>query len=274
MPSTPPHEKALGRVLETLVDETTEPGDDPVTPRELLEVLRQADTRWVTWQVSGGGDTHRVDDFRDAVFEVGREFMEAARSADAGGFDVRDLPGLVERSGGTSESDVVRQATRTAAYDVEVEKRRTQWRSGDVLAIPVGTGYRLAVVLPRTSFGWAVGVLDGTFPVPRAGSLDSPRADTWFYTEQSEYLSGRWPKIGREPGLVKIFPEVLERFHYRPLIVPSGMGDAVFGFAEAPDGAFRKLEKDEAERLGILDGTYHQSHLSRDVARFLAGRHH
>lgn len=275
----PSHEESLCRILEMLVDETADSGALSITPRKLLEILRQAapaivvpDSGWVSWQVSGSGGARLVAGFRDAVFDLGLDFMEAVQTARAGEFDIRDLPDLVERCGRISEDETVRRATKTAAYGVEISVRRAPWHVGDVLAVPVGSGYRLAVVLPRTSFGWAVGVLQGTHRFPPTGSIDSPRVDTWFYTEHGEYLSGRWLKVGSDKGLVQMFPKVLERFHYRPVIVPLHMANASFGFAEDPDGGLRVLDKQEAERLGLLDGSYRQSHLSSDVARFLGER--
>ena len=277
------HEESLRRILEYLVDEASESGSSSITPRELLEVLREStptvagpDSDWISWRVTGRGSTRRVADFSDAVFDLGLDFMEAVQGPEssslAGQFDIRDLPGLVERVGRASEEDVVRRATETASYGVEISEKRGRWSAGDILAIPVGDEYRFAVVLPKTAFGWAIGVLEGANRVPRAGSIESARADTWFYTESSEYLSGRWLNIGRDKGLIDIFPKVLERFFYRPVIVPPEMAGANFGFAEAPDGGMRMLEEDEATRLGVLDGSYRQSHLSRDVPRFLTER--
>jgi hypothetical protein len=277
------HEESLRRILEYLVDEAAESGSSPMTPRELLEVLREStptvagpDSDWISWRVTGSGSTRRVAEFSDAVFDLGLDFMEAVQGSESSSledrFDVRDLPSLVERVGQTSEESAVRQATETAAYGVEIVEQRGRWNAGDILAIPVGSEYRFAVVLPKTAFGWAIGVLEGSHRVPRSGSIESPNADTWFYTENSEYLAGRWLNIGRDKSLIELFPKVLERFFYRPVIVPPEMADARFGFAEAPDGDVRMLEEDEANRLGVLDGSYRQSHLSRDVPRFLTER--
>ena len=279
---TSSHEESLRRILEYLVDEASESDSSPLTPRELLEVLRESTptvagpgSDWISWRVTERGDIRRVAGFNDAVFDLGLDFMEAVQGPDsslAGQFDIRDLPSLVERIGQTSEEEAVRRATETASYGVEVSEQRGRWNAGDILAIPVGDEYRFAVVLPKTAFGWAIGVLEGSHRVPRAGSIESPRADTWFYTENSEYLAGRWTNIGKDKGLIDVFPKVLERFFYRPVIVPPEMKGAAFGFAETPDGDLRMLEEDEASRLGVLDGSYRQSRLSRDVPRFLTER--
>lgn len=278
--NTSSHEESIRRILEYLVDEVAEPGSSPITPRELLEVLREStptvagpDSSWIGWRVAGRGNVRRVADFNDAVFDLGLDFMATVQGLESTGqFDIRDLPDLVERVGQTSEEEVVRRATQTAAYDIEISEQRGRWNAGDILAIPVGSEYRFAVVLPKTSFGWAIGVLEGSHRVPRAGSIESPRADIWFYTENSEYLAGRWLNIGRDKSLIDLFPKVLERFFYRPVIVPPEMADATFGFAESPDGDLRMLEEDEASQVGVLDGSYRQSHLSRDVPRLLTER--
>lgn len=279
--STSTQEESLLRIVEYLVDEVAEPGSSPLTPRELLEVLREAaptvtaaDSGWAAWHVVERGSVRRVAGFSDAVFDLGLDFMEAVQGPEsrtrADQFDIRDLPVIVERIGRNSEDETVRRAAETAAYTIEISEQRSRWSAGDVLAIPVESGYRLAVVLPKTSFGWAIGVLEGSYRVPRVGSIEQPKADVWFYTEISEYLAGRWLRIGKEKSLIELFPEVLERFFYQPVVVPPQMRDARFGFAETPDGDLRMLEEEEANQLGVLDGTYRQSRLSRDAARFLA----
>ncbi|SOD64023.1 hypothetical protein SAMN06297387_1142 [Streptomyces zhaozhouensis] len=150
-------------------------------------------------------------------------------------------------------------------------KRVPKPRVGDVVAIPTPEGghHRLAVILARDRFGTALGVLRGTFTLPRIGGGRPPEFHPRaVYTEEQSIASGAWRVVDHDPSLAARFPREPEIYH-RADTLPPGTVDSAYGAAETAAGALRPVDRDEAEAVGLLDGSYRQTYLSADVPGLL-----
>jgi hypothetical protein len=147
-------------------------------------------------------------------------------------------------------------------------KRARKPAVGDVLAIPTaGGGYHVAVVVQRNRFGTAVGVFDGTSTVPAVPAVRRvmPRP---FHTDDQSVLDGDWKVAGHDEELLALFPKDPEIYHQPPSQVP-GVDLGEFGAAETDAGVLRLIDEDEAREVGLLDGTYQQTHLSESLQKLL-----
>jgi hypothetical protein len=142
---------------------------------------------------------------------------------------------------------------------VDGPKRRVKAQPGDVIAIPVDGGYRLAVMITRDGRGMALGLFSGAMATPRAGALDPASAKRYpVYTGEHLVADGTWPVVGHDEGLLAAFPSEPEIYH-SPDPAWSGIGE--FGSAETADDVMRDISEAEAREVGLLDGTYSQVYL-------------
>jgi hypothetical protein len=138
-------------------------------------------------------------------------------------------------------------------------RRLVKAEIGDVLAIPVPGGHRIAVVIAKNRFGTALGLFAGISPTGRltAQVRAAPRKYP-LYTEESLIKAGTWQIVGHDETLLKLFPANPEIYH-RPGAWP-GIDTGEFGAAERADGPLRLIGAAEARETGLSDGTYHQAY--------------
>ncbi|HEX6919978.1 MAG TPA: hypothetical protein VF314_07100 [Actinomycetes bacterium] len=254
-----------------------------VTVAELLEVLE-----WALPGVQGpvsvsatlaghrkavspsSGGSSAVPDVGDAVFALATEAVSALVPADASAdVDPRrlgaDLTDALRRSQ-LVLGDVDIHDVRTVRCTVPLRKARMQ--PGQAVAIPVAGGARLAVVLDRNRFGVALAVLDGVMRRPHVTEAALGGPVRVIHTDDQRLAQGAWWVLGRDAAWV-------ERLGVEPEIYHSprscnGEAQGEFGLAETPDGRLRRVGREEAEGIGLLDDTYRQVLLSEEVEKRLA----
>lgn len=148
---------------------------------------------------------------------------------------------------------------------VKVPKRVPKPTVGDVVAIPAeepaGTGYHLAIVLADDRVGLALGLLHGIAPSPQLGATNQYRAQHIpVYVGKHSIVDGTWKTVGHREELLELFPDPPEVYYEARTVFGETYGE--HGGAGTVDGDIRLIGKDEAEAVGLLDGTYRQSYVS------------
>ncbi|MEU4442413.1 hypothetical protein AB0K14_06250 [Actinosynnema sp. NPDC050801] len=206
----------------------------------------------------------RVPELNDGVFEDARdhvgvvaERINAASGAPVTPAQFASAVLQVLRTGRVGLADVGGDEVRKLVAE-GVGKRAVKLTPGDVLAIPVPDGYRLAVVITRNRFGTAIGLFEGVSRDGRPGAdlLRSPRKHP-VYTEESLAKNGTWKVVDHDEGLLDLFPADPEVYH-KPGAWP-GIDTGEFGAAETADGPLRMIDEAEAREVGLLDGGYRQT---------------
>jgi predicted small secreted protein len=139
-----------------------------------------------------------------------------------------------------------------------IKKRgRVVLRPGDIVAIPVESKpgmFYLACVVAKNSFGTAYGFFKGVFPPTAAAHLGRfPIHPYPIYSGEQCIASGQWLVVGR-------YEDLLERFTSEPEIFHRPSPEAPYGLAETASEKIRALTKEEADTVGLLDGTYRQTY--------------
>ncbi|MBB4966413.1 hypothetical protein [Saccharothrix violaceirubra] len=199
-------------------------------------------------------DASRVPELADDVFADARSALaDLPADPDA----VAEVLTLVLAAGRVPLADLDPARLRRLT---PVTKRAARPKPGDLLAIPVSDGYRVAVVITRNRFGTALGLFDGVTSDGRAHArvLAAPRRFP-VYTEESLVKSGRWRVVGHDEGLLALFPDSPEVYHE-----PGSPVTGEFGAAESADGRLRLVDRDEAVAAGLSAGglgagTYRQT---------------
>jgi hypothetical protein len=144
-------------------------------------------------------------------------------------------------------------------------RARIRVRIGDVVAIPLARGkYRYVLVVARTRFGWAFGVLEGIHALRPSGPL-RPAAVRPVYAGTERIADGQWPIVGHDEGLLDALdrdPEIYHEPRPHPLIGP-------YGSAERAGGAMRHLSEEEAREVGLLDRTYVVAFMPNELVAWL-----
>jgi hypothetical protein len=135
---------------------------------------------------------------------------------------------------------------------------------GDVIAIPSRTGnYHFASILLRNRVGTGLGVWRERRKVPALDNSLTPSASRIVFTDEVAIRSGAWPVVGHSDAARSLFPEDPESYYYPSSIHYPGVPRiGEFGSAERSDGTLRDVSREEAERVGLLDGTYQQGYIS------------
>jgi hypothetical protein len=143
-------------------------------------------------------------------------------------------------------------------------------RIGDIVAIPAGNDeYFFALVLAKNDFGAAYGLFEGTSRLKPVSKNSHPAVNPRpVYSADDLIESDRWKIIGRDEGLLSLFPEEPEIYHRQradrpnPLLGPYGAG-------ETASGKLRPLTREEAEEIGLLSDEYRQSYLPDTLEKYL-----
>lgn len=149
----------------------------------------------------------------------------------------------------------------------KIEVKATRGKSkrgkvGDVVAIPAGSGrYYIAVIVGKNQFGTAYGFFRGRHPLrapPKSRVVEHP-----IYSDDDPIWAGRWKVIGHDEQLRSLFPAEPEIFHRPQQTYPGEPEIGPFGSGETVSGKMRNVSQDEAQRLGLLDGSYRQIYPSQ-----------
>jgi hypothetical protein len=177
---------------------------------------------------------------------------------------------LLELLHATATDFVDVRSSDIASLEVVGPSRAIRAKIGDVVAIPArGRGFHLASIVARNKFGTGIGVWRDARPAPRFNALEEPLAFGVFYTDDMSIKNGHWPVIGYSELALSKFPTDPE-LYYKPDSY-TGFGPKIgeFGSAEKPDGTLRDVTKEEASRVGLLDGTYRQVYTSLWIPELL-----
>jgi hypothetical protein len=209
----------------------------------------------------------RVNELGDAVFAEAAEGMAAlARALARQAGRTITLPELAAALGDglrTGSGIAVDLAPGdVVALEVMSSKPLKRTRAGDMIAIPEGDGgYRLAVVLAHNSFGTALGLFSDSVALPRLSSLGSRTIVPYaVHTDEQQLISGIWKVVGHNETLIPSFPEP-EIYHAPDERSPHPELHG-YGAAETADGRLRPISKEEAIRVGLVDGNYDAGFLS------------
>lgn len=257
----------FGEFLEVLgVSMPARAVDSVAVPLRLLATTK-GNRRYVGRQPS------RVTDLNDAVFVDASDWLsflvDGISTAVGRPVSSDDLIAAIRQA--VKASDISFQDLAVAdlsSLRAEAPKR-ARALSGDVVAIPhKNGGYRLAVIITHNRFGTALGLLRGSVPLPRFRTSNRHEGLRVVYTDDQLIARARWPIIGHEEELLMLFPAEPEIYHAPDLPMP-GTPTSEFGLAETPNGDLRPVSKEEAERVGLLSGTYRQVHHSSHLQQSL-----
>jgi len=270
-------------------DLDAEPGVDVVlgvlattietTQEEWFSKASGRDLRGFEWKESGGRARSSVtaagavSELGDAVFTRAADFLgELVARIE---LDLGDKPTLeqfckllVSAAGIAERARALAAVEGLKASLARTEAGRVKIRIGDIVEIPSGSGgaYR-AVVVARNNMGTAFGIFAG----PGATMNRSPRRSIplVLYSGERALKEGRWRIIGRDEAALAAFPAVPE-IYYQKDLDPGNPELGAFGGAKAPGGgAMRQISREEAQEVGLLDGTYNTTYLEDFLVQWL-----
>ncbi|MFC5804446.1 hypothetical protein [Streptomyces formicae] len=281
--------------LTGIVQDFADEAGGPPTLGELLEILGwgvPAGSAALTGQVPvplafkaklkgnkryESGRPSRTAELNDSVFVAASDLLtELAETAAArAGAPVTAAGLAAEITTLLKQTDVRLDDAETAAVaslTADVPKRKLpKPQRGDLLAIPAQAGgWHLALVLERNRIGTALGLVRGVRTVPRVtGDRTEVVRRPVFHTDDEQVSAGIWKTAGHDERLLELFPGAPEIYHSTEFDWP-GVDLGEFGAAESADaGELRLIGKDEAEDVGLLDGTYRQSWMSEHLQELL-----
>lgn len=206
-----------------------------------------------------------IDDLNDNTFVTANDVLTdlSERLQRTGGRmpTLAELCGVLARAVQMSDDTLLLdiKPQQLAAFETEVRvPRKARPKVGDIVAIPARNGDSFAaIVLARNTFGTALGLFDGTVDASKitADAHPTPRS-RHIYTDDAAIASGRWPIVGHDDALRKLFPEEPEIYHKPRPNEPKRRGVpeiGPYGSAETADGTLRNLSQSEAEALGLLE---------------------
>jgi hypothetical protein len=177
----------------------------------------------------------------------------------------------VLRDGTVSFTDVSGTDLRKLTVEPPPKQARRP-RAGDVVSIPhLDGGHHLAVVLTSNRIGTALGLFMDRTADHRVGQQLRTRARRFpVYTGDHLIRSGDWQIVDHDENLLALFPSDPPIYHPPHAYQNTGIDTGPYGAAETAGGALTFITKEEAEAVGLTDGTYRQTHLSEYVQQCLA----
>lgn len=269
-------------VARALCDAFKDELDREPTLGEYLDVLHAGAREYYSSQVSfnaslTGGRRYRpttesrAGELNDAAFVDAVDLLQSVDPEGAQrGDPLADLgaPILAALRGGHVDlADVPLDDVSKISVVAKVAKKRAT--IGDVIAVQSRLGgYYLGVALERNRWGLAISFFASRVPVPRIPVWGV--AGTVIHTDEESIRDGSWKIIANMPDLVAQFPTPATIYHDGVVKAP-GIDYGEFGLAEDSAGGLRKVDREEASRVGLLDGTYRQSRMSETIAPYLDG---
>jgi alkylhydroperoxidase/carboxymuconolactone decarboxylase family protein YurZ len=257
----------------------------PSNVAALKPQIKRGAKRLDSRQEADGPEASSVSDLNDAAFVVAGDLV--ADLAD--GFKretglpptLNELCGLLVAAAQRCDAGLLADINPAdiAGLKAEVNKRRKiKAEVGDIVAIPLENGeYAIAVILAKNTFGVAYGFFQGASKIPRPFSVNShpPAAPHPVYSTDALVANGRWKIVGHDEALLSLFPSEPE-IYLRQQVIP-GMPDygkniGPYGSGQTASGRTRDLTKEEAEELGLLDGTYRQTFVAQYLEDHLSAQ--
>ena len=143
-------------------------------------------------------------------------------------------------------------------------------KPGDILAIPrENGGYYFVIFITSNRFGEAFGIFDGHGQAPYLCTTWEPvPIKDPVYTGKALVVSGRWRQIGHRQDMLDLFPRSPEIYHSKS-DNPSNNNIGSYGSAEVSTGELRALTEAEANRIGLIAGTYRQIMIEEQFQKYL-----
>jgi hypothetical protein len=215
----------------------------------------------------------RVPEFNDGIFaEATETLVELCRQIEEETGDKPTLEELCELLAWglrSCSADILKDVNPRNIVDLKAKVKKTvclRLRPGDLVAIPSRKGRcYLAVVITGNRFGWAYGILKGehTLKPPPSDWIGEP-FQIPIYSGDRYAADGRWPVLGNYPHLLRLFPTEPEIYHEKRNH-PDNPAIGEFGAAENARNELRKITREEAEKIGLLSGTYRQCLLEDEL---------
>jgi hypothetical protein len=224
-----------------------------------------------------------VSDLNDATFVVAGDLVADLADGfkrDAGHAPtLNELCGLLVEAAHQCDAGLLADISPADIAGVKAEvnkKRKIKAEVGDIVAVPLENGeYLMGVILAKNNYGVAYGFFEGASKVPRPFSVNShpPTMPHPVYSSDELVANGRWKIVGHDEALLSLFPAEPEIYH-RQQVIP-GMPDygkdiGPYGSGRTASGRMRDVTKEEAEELGLLDGTYRQTYLASYLEEHLS----
>lgn len=269
-----------GEVAKALCDVFKEELNSEPTLGEFLEMLGAGSREYYYSDVSFSANLSgsrryraqtesRVGDLNDAVFVDAVDLLHsvdpegADRGAPPAGLGPQILAAL--RDGHVDFADVPLDDVSKISVAAKAPKKRV--KIGDLIAVPSSLGgYYTGVALERNRWGLAIGFFASRVPVPRIPTRGT--AGTVIHTDEESIRDGSWKIIASTPDLISHFPTPTTIYHDGVVKAP-GIDYGEFGLAENSARELRKVDREEASRAGLLDGTYRQTRMSETIATHL-----
>lgn len=197
------------------------------------------------------GDTAAIDELPDATFVAASDLF-GTLIGDAGAVRLPALADALTEELRHAPGDLVTGFGDDVRLVLTGPRASRRARPGDVVAIPSGPGYHLAVVITRNRFGTAYGIFRHRSPqarMPEAGAEVRPFP---IYSDDQSVRSGRWRIVGSAPDLLGLFPDDPEIYHMN-------------GIAETASGTIRPVPDEEEAAVGLTDDSYRQGYLSEHL---------
>jgi hypothetical protein len=226
-----------------------------------------------------------VSDLNDAAFVVAGDLVadlsDGFKRDASHAPTLNELCGLLVEAAHRCKEGLLADINPTDIAGVKAEvnkKRKIKAEVGDIVAIPLENGaYRMAVILAKNTYGVAYGFFEGASKVPRPFPVNShpPATPHPIYSSDELVANGRWKIVGHDEALLSLFPAEPEIYH-RQQVIP-GMPDygkniGPYGSGRTASGRMRDVTKEEAEELGLLDGTYRQTYLASYLEEHLSAQ--
>lgn len=250
---------------------------------DLLEDVRPSAVAALRPKLSGGDQEHdsAVGELDDGPFSQANalvtDIARAYRGETGSLPKLQTLAAIILEALRGAGTDVFSGATGDDVVAIEPELREITGGAaspGDIVAIPAPGGrYFTAVVVTRNQSGTAYGLFDGTRGAVPVSSSSPPQVVRHpIYSGDEMVQNGTWPVVGHDDALLEFFPDEPEVFYDAPLMADVEPDIGPHGSAETPSGERRDLTEDEAEEVGLTDGSYSEFHPPETVSEYLASR--
>ena len=220
----------------------------------------------------------RVPELNDECFVLSNAFF--AEVSDTFNSEVGERPTMEEMceilawglrtSGANIVSDVEVSRVKTVICKLAPE-RLGKLVPGDLLAVPGPDGKNyLAVFIIENRFGHAFGYFRGLWPARPVGEhVELIPMGRPIYTSILAVRDEGWRVVGKRDDLLKHFDADPEIFHAKSNHQHNNaIGE--FGAAENAACRLRQLDRDEAQRMGLFDGSYRCGYFGECLQRLLS----
>lgn len=129
------------------------------------------------------------------------------------------------------------------------QRYQSRPKPGNVYSVRrAGGGFFLLVYITKNRWGFAFGILDGYVSTPHLPEgMTAAGGQNPVYSCVEPILKGTWQFLVNREELLQLFPVDPELYHEPEESDEFGP----YGCAELPSGDLRKVEKEEADKIGL-----------------------